>query len=146
MADCYAIADGRTVVLHVDAEPLEVQGTKQKLFDVCRQIVEGVLKLVHAWCIAVAKADVIRSDEMEFVLELRDQITKHMRGTWKAVQENNCRRTLRACLAIEHLETADGRVLVRWHVLSLQVTGSEPLSAAVRRGYVTPAKLSTEVS
>ena len=68
MPESNAIADGRTVVLHIDAELLEAEDTKEQFLNIIRQAIEGVFKFVHVRCIAIAEADVIRSDDMEFVL------------------------------------------------------------------------------
>jgi hypothetical protein len=71
-------ADRRTIVLDEDRKPLETKMVKQQLFHDCSDVGEGVFELLRRGFIAVAKADVIRSYDVEFAGELWNEVPKHM--------------------------------------------------------------------
>jgi len=52
---------------------------------------------------AVAEADAVRGDHVEAILELRNQVTKHVRGRRETVQQHDDWRALSASLAVENV-------------------------------------------
>src|SRR5262249_24385468 len=81
------VPNRRTVVLHIDAELLQAQILKNEILDMCCQVVEGIFELLYARSIAVAESQIVRSDNVELVRQLRYQLAKHVRRTGEAVQE-----------------------------------------------------------
>ena len=109
-----AETDGRAVILHVDAEFLQTQPGKEQLLDLRGDVVEGVSKVGRRGSIAVAKAEVVRRDNVEVAGELRDQFPEHVRRRRKAMKQNDRRIRGRAGLAVEDLVALDGRHAGTW--------------------------------
>jgi hypothetical protein len=107
-----------TIVLNVDAEPFQPKVSKKQFLHMRREIVEGVVKLLHRRHVAVAEADIIGGDKVELVSQHRDQIAVHVRRAWKSMEQHNDRRVLRPSLTIEDLSSPDVCRLVRCHVQS----------------------------
>jgi hypothetical protein len=51
--------------------------------------------------------------DMKVASELRDQIPKHVAGSWKSVQKEDCRFPRIACLPIKKFEATDAFSLKR---------------------------------
>jgi len=69
---------------------------------------KGVLKDVMAGSVGKTETGKVRSDDMEIVRQLWDQVAKHVTGSGKAVQEENGRLLGIAYLPIENLESING--------------------------------------
>src|SRR5579863_3039289 len=106
------------VILHVDAEFLEAKGAEEQLFDIRGQLVEGVLELTGGRLGTEAEADIVRCNHVEAVREFGDQVAKHVRGGGEAVQQHDGRRVLGASLAIENVQSVDGRISILSHWVS----------------------------
>src|SRR5262245_24606980 len=65
------ISDRRAIVLDIDAELLQTKILEKELLHVGCHIVEGIFELLHAWSIAVAEAQIVRSDNVELVRQSR---------------------------------------------------------------------------
>src|SRR5262249_53167955 len=59
------VTDGCAVVLNIDAELLQAEVFEEQLLDVRRQVVEGIFEIAHTGGVAVTKAYVIGSDDVE---------------------------------------------------------------------------------
>src|SRR6266702_140180 len=61
-----AIAHWGAVILHVDAERLQAEDTEEQFLYMGSEIVEGVIELACIRRIAIAKANVVRRNHVEF--------------------------------------------------------------------------------
>ena len=94
------------VVHHVHAELLEVQHLQKAFHDV-RQVVEGVLELLHAGKAAVAVAGVVGGHQVVPVLQVPHQVPKHVGGGGEAVQQQDGGLAGVARFAVEDVEPLD---------------------------------------
>jgi hypothetical protein len=76
-------------------------------FDDVGNILERVGKGAARRHVGLPKAWQVGSDEMKPARELRDEITEHVAGRWKAMQQQNRWRVLRSSLPIEDLDAVD---------------------------------------
>ena len=85
------------------------------------EVVERVLEFVRIRCIAIAETYIVWRDHMELVSQLGNQVTKHVRRAWEAVQEHDGWRIPGTGLATEKLSPAYGGVVVNCHVSVLSL-------------------------
>src|SRR5262249_37488682 len=104
--------DRSAVVVHVEAEPLELQRIDQQRVDDLAEVVEGVGEFGRGRPRAVAEADQIGRDDPEPVGEPWDQIAKHVRRRREPVQQYDGWRVARAEIAVEDVEATNGFELV----------------------------------
>src|SRR5262249_3720966 len=72
------VADRGAIVLNIDAELFQAQVLEQKILDMGWQIIEGIFELLHTRSVTVAEAQIVRSNDMKLVRQLRYQVTKHV--------------------------------------------------------------------
>jgi hypothetical protein len=130
-----AKADGATEVLQIESVALEADALGEGLQHI-GEMIEGVRKRVDARASAVAKAGIVRRNEVIAIGQPRDQIAKHMRGSREAVQEEDGRRIARAGLSIEDLEarSLDRPVVRRYRVMVGHLGTSMPSRPGVVEG------------
>src|SRR5262245_10667701 len=115
MADGEPEACWRAVVENVNRKPIEADYLGKPV-DHAGDVVERVAELISWRHVGLTKARKVRSDDMKFVGEQRDQITKHVACARKAVQQQQLRRVGWPRFTIEDLETVDiGRAISDRH-------------------------------
>jgi hypothetical protein len=115
-----AVSNRGAIVLYVDNEPLQAQSLEEEFFDMVREVVEGVLELVHSRCIAIAKPDVIGRDDVKFIRQLRNQVSEHVGRAGKPMQQHDGWKVFAPGFTVEHLASTNSGVLERCHPRSLQ--------------------------
>ena len=96
----------RAIVEHIDREAIEPDDLSEAVDDP-RDIVECVSELAAVRHVGLAEPGKIGRDDVKSVRELRDEVTEHMAGAGKTVQQQERWRVPRPCLAIEDVEPVD---------------------------------------
>jgi hypothetical protein len=85
---------------------LTLGGAITSSWDIC-EIAKSVVVLTAFRHVGLPKARVIRSDKMVSVGQQRNEITKHVAGAWKTVQEEQSWRTSLSSLTVEDFDAID---------------------------------------
>src|SRR5260370_7014250 len=95
-------ANGSPVVLNVDGVFSDSLLVEEVVNDIGK-VVERVDELLGSRGVAVAVAGIVWSDHMVLVAQSRNQFTKHVRRTGKAVKKHDGRRVFRASPPVDDL-------------------------------------------
>src|SRR6266436_4465520 len=98
--------DGCAIVEDVHREAMETDYFGKPIDDI-RNILERVRKGVARRHVGLPKARQVGSDEAKSVRELRDEITEHVAGGRKAMQQQDRWRVLRPRFPIEDLDAVE---------------------------------------
>ena len=93
----------RAIVEDIDRKAIEADHLGEAVDD-AGDVVERVGEFVARRHVRLAEAGQIGRDDVEAIREQRDQITEHVAGARKAMQQQQLRRIRRPGLAIEDLE------------------------------------------
>src|SRR5215467_6334770 len=106
MLDGQAKSNRGTVVHEIDRVFFQADLVRE-FFDDVRQVIEGVFEFGHRGSRATPVAGIIWGDYMEFACQEWNQISKHVRGRGKAVQQEDGGYVLGTSFAIEDVEAVD---------------------------------------
>ncbi len=117
-------AGRRAIVEYVHGEAIETD-LLSEAFDNVGDVVERVREGIAARHVRQAETRQIGRDDMKLFRKQRDQVPKHMAGTWKAVQQQKLRGVGRTGFPIKNLEAIDVDMTMRnpGHGVSPDVKG-----------------------
>jgi len=93
----------RAVVEHIDRQASESDDLGEPVNDP-RDIVECTGERAAVRHVGLAEPGKIRRDDAKPIRELRDEVTEHVAGARKAMQQQECRRVFKPCLTVEDVE------------------------------------------
>ncbi|CAD5263221.1 hypothetical protein BOSE62_30567 [Bosea sp. 62] len=105
-AQCQAEPDRAAIVLQIERIALQPEPVDQRFHHI-GEAVETIIKLGRRRRAAMAEAGIVRRDHPVLPGQAGNQVAKHVRGRWEAVQQQERRRILRPGLAIEDLGAGD---------------------------------------
>src|SRR5262249_10380012 len=103
-----------SIVEDVDRVPINTDGLYKPVDDF-GQVFKAIAEVFAVRRVGKAEARKIGRHQMVAVSQGWNEIAKHVRRRWKAVQQQDCRAILEAVLAIEDLGTIDDSVLISGH-------------------------------
>src|SRR5262249_50607696 len=104
--------DWGPVVEYVQGELIDADHLGESSDDV-RDVLERIGECAPVRHVGLAKRWKVWGDQAKPIRELRNEITEHVAGRWKTVQQEERRRALRSGFTIEDRESVDIRLLIR---------------------------------
>src|SRR5262245_62041470 len=102
-----AEASRRAIIEDIDGEAVKPDHLSEAV-NSRRDVVEGVAELGPFRHVRLAKSGQIGRNHTKSVGELRNKMAEHVAGSWKAVQQKECRSVRATGLPVEDFDAVDG--------------------------------------